>query len=290
MPDYLVRATAEGFRAFAAVTTKLTDEARRRHNCFPVASAALGRTMTAALLLAANLKTEESLTVRISGDGPLEEVIADAYAKGEVRGYVKNPSVDLPLKGVKLDVGRAVGKGNIYVTRFTGLKQPFTGSAPLISGEIAEDVTHYLLASEQIPSIVSLGVLVEPDMSVSAAGGFMVQALPGANKEELDIIEKNVSTIPPASHIIKGGTSPHDMIGMIFAGLSKTIYEPMELAFKCPCSRERVCNMLISLGTKELSEMILEGKAEVCCHFCGEKYHFDKKDLEFLLHSGFNTK
>lgn len=290
MQDYLVRATAEGFRTFAAVTTNLTDEARRRHNCFPVASAALGRTMTAALLLAANLKTEESLTIRISGNGPLREVIADAYAEGKVRGYVKNPHVDLPLKGVKLDVGRAVGEGHIYVTRFTGLKQPFTGSAPLLSGEIAEDVTNYLLVSEQTPSSVSLGVLVEPNMSVSAAGGFMVQALPGANEKTLDIIEKNISNMPPVSQIVKNGKSAHDMIEMIFEGLSKTIYEPMELAFSCPCSRERVCNMLISLGQEELSDMISEGKAEVCCHFCGEKYNFNKADLENLLNSGFNTK
>jgi molecular chaperone Hsp33 len=287
MQDYLVRGTAEGFRAFTAITTNLTDEARRRHDCFPVASAALGRTMTAAILLAADLKTEESVTIRITGSGPLQEIIADARAGGKVRGYVKNPRVDLPLKGIKLDVGTAVGKGHVYVTRFTGLKQPFTGSTALVSGEIAEDITNYLLVSEQTPSSVSLGVLVEPDMSVSAAGGFMVQALPGADKRALDIVEKNISVMPPVSHMIKDGTSAHDMMNLIFAGLAKTVYEPMELRFHCPCSRERVSNMLISLGREELSDMAAEGRAEVCCHFCGKKYNFTRTDLEGLLQSGF---
>lgn len=283
LSDTLIRATVPGVRAFAAVTTDLVEEARKRHDCYPVAAAALGRTMTAALLLTANLKTDESLTIRIVGDGPLGETIADADSKGQVRGYVKNPAVDLPLKGIKLDVGAAVGKGHIYVTRFTGLKQPFTGSAPLVSGEIAEDVTNYLLVSEQTPSSVGLGVLVQPDLSVQAAGGFMIQALPNAEDSVLEIIEKNLSTLPPVSKLVSEGKGPNGIIEALFNGLPITFYDPMPLSFYCPCSLERVSNMLISLGAAELSDMIQEGKAEVCCHFCAEKYNFAKNDLERLL-------
>ncbi len=197
--DHLRRATASGVRAFAAITTGLTEEARRRHDCYPIAAAALGRTMTGALLLAANLKTKESLTIRIDGKGPLGTVIADAKADGTVRGYVKNPHVYLPLNAGKLDVGRAVGEGELYVTRFTGLKHPFTGSAPLITGEIAEDLTHYLYTSEQTPSTLSLGVLINPDLTVAAAGGFIIQALPGADDQVLAHIEANLSVMPSLS-------------------------------------------------------------------------------------------
>lgn len=226
MEDHVIRATAPGLRAFAAVTTNLTDEARRRHNCYPVAAAALGRTMTAALLLATNLKADESITVRISGDGPLGEIIADATARGSVRGYVKNPQIDLPLQEGKLDVGKAVGAGNIFVTRFTGLKRPFTGSAPLVSGEIAEDVTNYLLTSEQTPSSVALGVLVGPDYTVQAAGGFLVQALPGAADEVIDKLEQNLASLRPVSHLIKAGYGAADILEKIFTGLSINLYEP----------------------------------------------------------------
>ncbi|MDD4600588.1 33 kDa chaperonin [bioreactor metagenome] len=284
MTDTLIRATVTGgIQAFAAITTELVEEARRRHDCYPVASAALGRTMTAALLLAANLKTEESITIRIVGDGPLGETIADAYATGSVRGYVRTPHIDLPLRGMKLDVGKAVGQGTIYVTRFTGLKQPFTGSAPLVSGEIAEDVTNYLMVSEQIPSSVGLGVLVNPDSSVKAAGGFIIQVLPNADDEALAQIEKNLKNIPPVSQMVQEGKSAAGIIEALFAGLPITFYNSMPLNFNCPCSRERVSGMLISLGADELTDMINEGKAEVCCHFCAEKYQFSKDELGCLL-------
>lgn len=290
MPDSLIRATVPGVRAFAAVTTELVEEARKRHNCYPVASAALGRTMTAALLLAANLKTDESLTIRIAGDGPLGETIADAHASGLVRGYVRNPFVDLPLRGNKLDVGKAVGQGQIYVTRFTGLKQPFTGSAPLVSGEIGEDVTNYLTISEQTPSSVGLGVLVNPDLSVQAAGGFVIQALPGSDDAILDKIEQNLAKLPPVSTMVNGGKDPAAIIEMLFSGLPITLYDTLPLHFSCPCSRERVGNMLISLGVEELSDMATEGKAEVCCHFCAEKYQFNREELQSLLNTAKQNK
>ena len=283
MNDHLVRAIAPGVRIFAAVTTNLVEEARNRHNCFPVAIAALGRTMTGALLLAANLKTDESTTIRIVGDGPLGESIADAYASGLVRGYVKNPQVDLPLRNGKLDVGTAVGRGQIYVTRFTSLKQPFTGSVQLVSGEIAEDITNYLTVSEQTPSSVALGVLVQPDWTVKAAGGFMLQAMPDTTDEVVVKLERNLAHLPPVSQMISEGQDAAGIINTVLNGLAVTIYQPIPLAFSCPCSRERIQEVLISLGKQELSEMIAEGQAEVICHFCGEKYHFCRPELEKLL-------
>ena len=281
MEDHIIKATTTGgVRAFAIVTTNLVEEARKRHDCYPVAIAGLGRTMTAALLLAFNLKTDESMTIRIAGNGPLGEIVADSHASGVVRGYVKNPHVDLPLRDGKLDVGRAVGHGQISVTRFTGLKQPFTGSSELVSGEIAEDVTNYLYVSEQTPSSVALGVLVQPDLTVGAAGGFIIQALPNADDEVLSQIEKNIGSLPPVSQLIIEGKDAAGIIKMIFAELPVTLYEKIPVQFKCPCSHERIQDMLVSLGVEEIDDIITtDGQAEICCHFCGDKYQFDKSDL-----------
>ena len=283
MHDHLIRATAPGIRAFAAVTTTLVEEARRRHECFPVATAALGRTMTGALLMAANLKTAESLTVRISGDGPLGEIVADAAPDGSVRGYVRNPFVDLPLHNGKLDVGQAVGGGHIHITRFVGLKQPFTGSTALVSGEIAEDITHYLTVSEQTPSSVALGVLIAPDTTTLAAGGFFIQALPDAEEDALIKIEANLRQIPSVSHMIHSGQDAKGILETVFSGLPTTFYDVLDLRFNCQCSRERVQNMLISLGADELKAMTAEGQAEICCHFCNEKYQFNATELATIL-------
>lgn len=283
MTDHLVKATVPGVRAFAAVTTGLAEEARRRHDCFPVAAAALGRTMTAALLLAANLKTDEYLTIRIAGDGPLGGVIADAHALGTVRGYVHNPHVELPLAGRKLPVGQAVGQGHIHVTRFTGMKQPFTGTAELVSGEIGDDVANYLLVSEQTPSTVALGVMVDTDYSVGAAGGIIVQALPGAEDEVLAKVEANMAALPLVSELVRGGADAASMLLKVFAGLEAAVFEPARLAFSCQCSTERVEAMLVSLGREELADMAKEGKAEVRCHFCGEKHAVAGERLNDLL-------
>ena len=285
MKDHILKATTTGgVRAFAIITTQLVEEARKRHDSYPVATAGLGRAMTAALLLAANLKTDESITVRIAGDGPLGEIVADAHESGIVRGYVKNPHLDLPLRNGKLDVGSAVGEGHIFVTRFTGLKQPFTGSSELVSGEIAEDVTNYLLVSEQTPSSVALGVLVEPDLTVGAAGGFMIQALPDAEDEVLSQIEENIRTLPPVSQLIREGKDAAAIIKMIFAQLPVTLYEEIPVEFKCPCSHERIQDVLVSLGAEEIKDILTnDGQAEVCCHFCGEKHQFTKEDLENVM-------
>ena len=285
MKDHILKATTTGgVRAFAIITTQLVEEARKRHDSYPVATAGLGRTMTAALLLAANLKTDESITVRIAGDGPLGEIVADAHESGIVRGYVKNPHLDLPLRNGKLDVGSAVGDGHIFVTRFTGLKQPFTGSSELVSGEVAEDVTNYLLVSEQTPSSVALGVLVEPDLTVGAAGGFMIQALPNAEDEVLSQIEKNIEDLPPVSQLIREGKDAAAIIKMIFAQLPVTLYEEIPVEFKCPCSHDRIQDVLVSLGGEEIKDILTnDGHAEVCCHFCGEKHQFTKEDLENVM-------
>jgi molecular chaperone Hsp33 len=283
MPDHIIKATVPGIRAFAAVTTDLTEEARARHDCFPIATAALGRTMTAALLLAANLKTEESITIRIAGDGIIGEIVADANAYGQVRGYVRNPKIDLPLKSGKLDVGGAVGNGFIYVTRFTGLKHPFTGSAPLVSGEIAEDITQYLLVSEQTPSSVGLGVLVGPELNVLAAGGFLIQALPDANEEDISLLEQNLAQLPPVSQLVAEGLDAKGIIQRIFTGMPINFFDQQPVAFQCQCSTDRITKVLISLGEQELTEMIDEGQAEVVCHFCSEKYHFTREQLNVIL-------
>lgn len=280
MEDHLLRATVPGVRAFAAVTTNLTEEARRRHNSYPVATAALGRTMTGALLLAANLKTSESLTIRIKGDGPLGEVIADARANGTVRGYVRNSQVELSLNQLgKLDVGGAIGQGHLYLTRFTNLKQPFTGSSELVSGEIAEDLTQYLYVSEQTPSSVALGVKVNPNLTVLAAGGFIIQALPNADDEVLAQIEQNLKTLPSVSTMVEAGATSRSMLERVFETLPIQWYEHQGLSFECTCSRDKVSAMLISLGNDEISELESKGQAEIICHFCNEHYYFEPEEL-----------
>jgi molecular chaperone Hsp33 len=285
MGDHLITATAgNGIRIYAAVTTNLVDEARRRHGCFSVASAALGRTLTAALLLAANLKTAELLTVRIAGDGPLGEIIADTTAQGTVRGMVGEPQLDLPLNAAgKLDVGKAVGQGNLFVTRFTNMKQPFIGTCALVSGEIAEDITQYLYISEQTPSSVALGVLVESDGSVSAAGGFILQILPDGDAADLDQVEANLAKLTGVTALIHGNQSAKVMIEAACQGLEIRYLDRQPLSFQCTCSQEKVEKALISLGLTEISELIEVGEAELVCHFCREKYQFSREQLAELL-------
>ena len=283
MKDHIIKATANGIRVFATVTTDLVEEARTRHNCSPLAIAALGRTMTGALLLAANLKTDESLTIRVSGNGPLKEIVADALANGEVRGYVKNPYIDLPLNNGKLAVGDGVGTGHIYVTRFTNLKQPFTGSTELVTGEIAEDLTNYLMTSEQTPSSVGLGVLVGTDLKIMAAGGFLIQALPDVEESAIDMLEENLKSLAPISQLISEGKDGAGIIAEIFKGMAVNYYDTTAVSFKCQCNKEKIEKVLISLGEAELNHLIAEGKAEVKCHFCSQAYYLNKEELEKLL-------
>jgi molecular chaperone Hsp33 len=285
MKDHLVKATAEGVRIFAAVTTDLVKEGSCRHACSPLAAAALGRTMTGALLLAANLKNQEAITLKISGDGPLGSVTADASPAGIVRGYLQHPDAELPLKRRgKLDVGRGVGQGVINVTRFTGLKNPVTGSAELISGEIAEDLTNYLYVSEQTPSSVGLGVLVGTDSEVSAAGGFIVQPLPDAADEVIDRLEANIRNIQPVSTMVQAGFDAKAIIEAVMAGFTDVHFlSRTELAFKCQCSRKRVEDVLLSLKREDIQSLVEDGHAEAVCPFCGEKYQFTAGELQALL-------
>lgn len=285
MRDHLIRATANGVRVFAAVTTDLANEACRRHHCSPLAAAALGRTLTGTLLLAANLKNHECITLKISGDGPLGQVVADANPEGFVRGYIDHPQVDLPLENGKLAVGKGVGQGTLSVTRFTGLKQPFQGSTELITGEVAEDLTQYLYVSEQTPSSIGLGVLVSPKMEVLASGGFFIQALPNAEEETLVQIEENLKTLPPVSKMIQEGMDGKTIIGKLFAGMQVNYFETTDLQFKCQCAKEKIADVLAGLAQNDLNSLIEDGKAEVCCHFCGEKYQFTRSELEMLLSS-----
>lgn len=284
MSDHLVKAVADGVRIYAAVTTDLVNEAIRRHGCYPVAAAALGRTMTGALLLAANLKNKEALTVTFDGHGPLGKVTADATPEGYVRGTVGDPHVSLPLnaKG-KIDVGGGVGtNGLVTVTRFTGLKNPIKGSSEIVDGEIADDLTRYLAISEQTPSAVGLGVLVAPDFHCVGAGGFIVQPLPDASEETLELLEKNVSSIDSVSHMVERGLDAKGIIGEVLAGFDVEYLAKTDLAFRCQCSKGRISDVLLGLNLKDLKTLVEDGHAEVVCHFCNEKYQFTGEELQAI--------
>ncbi|KNX35617.1 MULTISPECIES: Hsp33 family molecular chaperone HslO [Bacillus amyloliquefaciens group] len=284
--DYLIKAIAyDGkVRAYAARTTDMVNEAQRRHDTWPTASAAIGRTMTASLMLGAMLKGEDKLTVKIEGGGPIGAIVADANAKGEVRAYVSNPHVhfDLNEQG-KLDVRRAVGTdGTLSVVKDLGLRDYFTGQVEIVSGELGDDFTYYLVSSEQVPSSVGVGVLVNPDNTILAAGGFIIQLLPGTDEETISTIEKQLSQIEPISKLIQKGLTPEEILEEVL-GQKPDILETMPVKFHCSCSKDRFETAILGLGKKEIQDMIEEdGKAEAVCHFCNEKYLFTKEELEEL--------
>ncbi|MDY6267609.1 MAG: Hsp33 family molecular chaperone HslO [Selenomonadaceae bacterium] len=286
MKDHLVKATADGVRIYAAVTTDLVNEAIRRHDCYPVAAAALGRTMTGALLLAANLKNKEALTVSFDGHGPLGKVTADATPEGSVRGYVGNPHVNLPLNKLgKIDVGGGVGThGMVTVTRFTGLKNPITGSVEITDGEIADDLTKYLYVSEQTPSSVGLGVLVDKEFHCIGAGGFILQPLPDVSDDVLARLEKNIQTIHSVSHMVEHGLDAKGIIAEVLQGFDVDYLTTTDLAFRCQCSKGRISDVLLSLNLDDLKTLVDDGHAEVVCHFCNEKYQFSREELEAIYH------
>jgi len=287
MKDYLVKALAfnNQVRAYAVNTTETIGEAQRRHYTWPTASAALGRAMTAGVMIGATLKGEDKLTIKIEGGGPIGLILVDSNAKGEVRGYVTNPQTHFDLnEHGKLDVRRAVGTtGTLTVVKDLGLKDHFSGQVPIVSGELGEDFTYYLVSSEQVPSSVGVGVLVNPDNSILAAGGFMIQLLPGTDDEIVTEIEKRLNTIPPISKLIEKGLSPEEILNEILGKDNVKVLDKMQVSFNCPCSRERIEDAIVSLGEREIEDMIEEdGKAEAQCHFCNESYHFSKEDLEEL--------
>ncbi|WP_078556521.1 Hsp33 family molecular chaperone HslO [Bacillus alkalicellulosilyticus] len=288
MSDYLIKALAfDGkVRAYAITTTVMINEAVRRQKTWATASAALGRAMTASTMMGAMLKGDSKLTVKIEGGGPIGAIIVDANAMGETRGYVTNPSVHFELNAQgKLDVARAVGtSGYLSVVKDLGMRDNFTGSVPLVSGELGEDFTYYFASSEQTPSSVGVGVLVNPDETIAASGGFIIQMLPGADDAVIDEVERRLSTLPPISKLIEAGMPPEEMLAAIVGDDNLKILEKMGVQFSCPCSKERISNALISLGKDELKDMIeTDGGAETRCHFCNEEYHFSKEDLTELL-------
>lgn len=284
MSDYLIRAT--GFnghvRAFATRTTNAVEEMRRRHDMWNTAAAAAGRTLTATLMMGAMLKGEERISVKIKGGGPIGQIVAEANAHGEGIAYVTNPHVHFELneKG-KLDVARAVGTdGFLNVAKDLGMKEPYRGSSPIVSGEIGEDFTYYFASSEQTPSAVGVGVLVNPqDRSVLAAGGFILQLLPNTPDDVIAQIEERLGQIPQISRMIADQLSPEEILAKVLD--EPKILSRTEIHFTCSCSHEKVKSALISLGKDEMDSIISEqGEAEAHCHFCNERYLFEKPELE----------
>ncbi|WP_404446857.1 Hsp33 family molecular chaperone HslO [Sutcliffiella horikoshii] len=287
MSDYLVKALAfEGqVRAYGIRTTDTVGEAQKRHMTWPTASAALGRAMTASVMMGAMLKGENKLTVKIDGGGPIGVILVDSNAKGQVRGYVTNPQThfDLNQHG-KLDVARAVGtNGTLSVVKDLGLRDHFSGQTELVSGELGEDFTYYLVSSEQVPSAVGVGVLVNPDNTILASGGFIIQLLPGTSEETIAVIEEKISNMTPVSKLIEKGLSPEELLTEILGEGNIKFLETMPIEFKCTCSKERFEQAIISLGEKDITEIIEEeGQAETHCHFCNAKYLFNKEELEAM--------
>jgi molecular chaperone Hsp33 len=286
MDDYIIRCTAMGgkVRAFAIRTTSLTDELSRRHKTTPTATAALGRTLAAGLMMGAMMKGQEKLTIQVKGGGPIGQIVVDANALGEVRGYVDNPDVDLPLNALgKLDVAGAVGtEGFLNIIKDLGLKEPYRGSVPIVSGELAEDFTYYFAKSEQTPSAVALGVLVDKDYTVKVSGGFIIQLLPGLTDQEITQIENELSRVTSITSLLETGQSLEDILAGILPDLQ--VLEQSKVQFRCKCSRERVEQTLISLGKDELLDVLNEdGFAEIVCHFCNEAYQFGSSDLEKMI-------
>lgn len=288
MQDYLVRALGYNgqVRAFAVKTTETVGEAQRRHNTWPVVSAALGRSMTAGVMMGAMLKGEDKLTVKIEGDGPIGPIIVDANAKGEVRGYASNPQVHFELNEQgKLDVRAGVGtSGFITIVKDLGMRDMFSGQSPIVSGEIAEDFTYYFAMSEQVPSSVGLGVLVNPDNTIKAAGGFILQLMPDCPDETITAIEEHLSTIEPVSKMIEKGYTPEQILEAVLGEGNVQVLSTLPVQFKCNCSKERFGAAIIGLGVDEIQEMIDEdGQAEAQCHFCLEQYTFDERELQGLI-------
>jgi len=288
MKDYCIRATAANghIRAFVATTRHLVDEAAAIHVTTPVASAALGRLLTATAIIGLMAGNESDLiTVSIKGDGPIGGVLATSDGLGRVRGYVHNPKGDIAVRpDGKLNVGGAIGAGQITVIKDVGLKEPYVGTSALVSGEVAEDVAGYFAFSEQTPSIVSLGVLVDRDYSIKQAGGFLLQLMPGFDDEIIDKLEAKMAGFPAITALLDEGKAPEDVLDMLLADFGYEITEKSPLEFYCNCDRGRVTGALITMGADELTQIIEEdGKAEINCHFCNKQYVFDKIELTEIL-------
>lgn len=286
--DIIVRATAADaqIRVFTAYTKDMVEEARKRHNTSPVCTAALGRLMTAASMMGSMLKSDKDiLTLKIESDGPIEGITVTADSKGFVKGYVGNPNVILPANKVgKLDVAGAVGIGFLDVIKDLGLKEPYAGQTELQTGEIAEDLTFYFASSEQIPSSVGLGVLMNKDNNVKQAGGFILQLMPGVSEETIEKVEKNLSNISSVTTLLDEGKGPKEILEILCEGLEPKIIDIIPVGFKCNCSKDRVSKALISVGKEELSKIVEEEDSiNLHCDFCNTDYEFTNDELKDLL-------
>jgi molecular chaperone Hsp33 len=286
---YIVRGTVSNgeIRVFAAITTDIVEKAREVHDLSPTASAALGRLLTAGSILGTMAKGEkDTTTLSINGGGPAGNLIVVANSNGNVKGYISNPQVDLPLNEIgKLDVGGAVGKNGILsVVKDIGLKEPYVGQVPISTGEIGDDIAYYFTVSEQVPSAVVLGVLTGGDVPIRAAGGLLIQMMPGANEFLADIITYRLEEIPPLSTLIDQGKTAEDILNMLFDDMDLKIYEKVDINYECDCSKERVTKAIIAIGREELTKLKEEDKGiDVECHFCNTKYSFNEEDIEELL-------
>lgn len=286
--DQIVRIIAKNapVKAMAISARDTVERARAIHDCWPVAAAALGRLLMAASMMGAVMKGEEgAVTLRVKGGGPLGSLTAVSDSRGNVRGWVQNPAVDVPRKAKgKLDVGAAVGaQGDLTVIRDLGMKEPYIGSVQLVGGEIAEDIAAYFAESEQIPTACALGVLIAPDQSVQAAGGYLIQLLPGADEAVISAVERGVARLGAVSARLDGGMEPMDLLREVLSEFELETLESAPVEYRCYCTRERVSRALISLGREELDAMIRDqGGAEITCQFCGKAYRFDAQELENL--------
>ena len=287
MKDYIVRATAANgqVRAFAAITRETVEEARQHHGTSPVATAALGRLLTAGTMMGSMMKNEtDMLTLQVRGDGPIGGITVTADSKGDVKGYVENPDVMLPPKTGKLDVGGAVGIGLLQVIKDMGLKEPYSGQTILVSSEIAEDLTYYFANSEQVPSSVGLGVLMEKDNTVKTAGGFIIQMMPFAEDATISQIEENLKHVTSVTELLDKGYTPEQLLEELLGNVGLEITDTMPTRFYCNCSKERVEQAVASVGKKDIQEMINDGKPiEVKCHFCNTAYHYSVEELKNIL-------
>ena len=289
--DYIVRMIAKDapIKAMAIQGREMVQRAREIHHTSPVATAAMGRTLMAASMMGQQIKEKDgSVTIRINGGGPLGSILAVSDSDGNVRGYVQNGQIDVPLKGpAKLDVGWAVGTaGSLTVIKDLRMKEPYVGTIPLVSGEIAEDITAYFAESEQIPTACALGVLVEKDLSVAAAGGYLIQLLPGASDADIDKIEAGIAQVGQVTHHLSQGVSPEELLRMVLCSFDLETLESVPVSYRCYCSRERMRSALASMGKEELRALIAEqGRAEMTCQFCDAVHVFEKEELEALADS-----
>lgn len=281
MEDTLTIATAEGVRIYAITTKNLVQEAADRHHTSHLATAALGRAMSGALMLAATMKDGERILLKLKGDGPMGEVVAEAQGTS-VRGYVGEPDVFMPLKNGKIDIGGALGQGTITLTRYLQNGESFTGHAELADGEIATDITNYLYMSEQTPSSVALGVLVDKDGKVLAAGGYFIQAMPGCDEEVLEKLGNNVAVTPYVTQLLELGYTPEKIIEVLARGLEFDIKESMPVKFSCGCSKDKILNMLAALSQDDIDYLTEQPDTEVHCQYCNKVYHFSSEELKQL--------